>query len=147
MDQFEPSFLMLQLYYLYCKFKHTQPGSTAPVAITFKDHDRKPLDESDLVSPALTNTEDEEAVVSPQENLEIIHEVDSSVELNSSKMRSKRTSGQQEINPYLKSMTADSRARANQFAMYDEDSQGPSEMSAPQRARMLPEDPFQRMPT
>ncbi len=42
--------------------------------VVFKDHDRKPLDESEVMSPQLTNTEDEEAVVSPNENhmMEII---------------------------------------------------------------------------
>ena len=63
-------------------------------SVVFKDHDRKPLDESEVLSPQLTNTEDEEAVVSPHENnmMEIIQEVDSSIELNSSRLRSKRTS-------------------------------------------------------
>jgi hypothetical protein len=85
---------MLQLYYLYCKFKHVKAQAEQQPSLKFKDHDRKLADESETLSPTLTNTEDEEAVVSPQETnmMEIIQEVDSSVEMNSSKLRSKRTS-------------------------------------------------------
>jgi len=51
-----------------------------------------------VLSPALSNTEDEEVMVSPHENnmMEIIQEVDSSIELNSSKLRSKRNSAKVE---------------------------------------------------
>jgi len=110
---------MLQLYYLYCKFKHVKAQVEQQPTIMFKDHERKPLDESDVLSPALTNTEDEEAVVSPQEHnmMEIIHEVDSSIEMNSSKLRSKRTSGTQEL---MKAMTMDNRGRTQQFPMHDD---------------------------
>ena len=74
LDQYEPNFLMLQLYYLYCKFKHVKTQVDQQPVVSFKDHERKPLDESEVMSPQLTNTEDEEAVVSPNENhmMEII---------------------------------------------------------------------------
>ena len=96
LDQFEPNFLMLQLYYLYCKFKHVKAQSEQSPNILFKDHDRK-LEESEILSPQLTMTDDDaEAIVSPHEAnmMEIIKEVDSSIELNSSIVRSKRTSVQ-----------------------------------------------------
>lgn len=108
---------MLQLYYLYCKFKHVKAQVETPGGIMFKDHDRKPLDESELMSPdKLTNTEDEEAVVSPQENnmMEIIQEVDSSIDLNSSKQRSQIPSQTNDMfDLYPKQIASDHRPRNN----------------------------------
>jgi len=36
-DHFEPNFLMLQLYYLYCKFKHSKPTIDKTPDLAFKD--------------------------------------------------------------------------------------------------------------
>lgn len=50
LDSYQPQFLMLQLYYLYCKFKDANPtfappGSPGhPRTIVFRDQGRKRLD-------------------------------------------------------------------------------------------------------
>lgn len=38
--QYEPNFLLLQLYYLYCRFKDVKALNVQPEAIHFKDHGR-----------------------------------------------------------------------------------------------------------
>lgn len=81
-----------------------------------------------MLSPALTNTEDEEVMVSPHENnmMEIIQEVDSSIELNSSKLRSKRNSNKIEEQLYQQ------RARMPPIdeSSYEDQFNGPAEFSA-----------------
>ena len=40
-EHYEPNFLMLQLYYLYCKFKHVKAEVQQPIQIQFKDAGRE----------------------------------------------------------------------------------------------------------
>lgn len=67
LERFEPQFLMLQLYYLFVKFRHLKVEPSVQKKLVFKDHGRDPLVEA----------RDESEVLSNDEEMQIIEEEDS----------------------------------------------------------------------
>ena len=79
--QYEPNFLMLQLYYIYCRFRNVRIDNFQQVQLQFKDYGRIGRQES--VVSGFTDGEAGLGSIASQE-LNIIPEEDSQVDVNSS---------------------------------------------------------------
>lgn len=86
LDRYEPQFLLLQLYYLYVKFRHLRVDQPSLPRLQFKDEGRTP--------PQLEQR-DESEVHSGDDEMQIIEEEDS-LDFDSSR-RSKVESGPHSI--------------------------------------------------